>query len=184
MNFLFEVVNNIPILTLKGEEVPELVALLDRDKSNSKALGKSELAVLYHMSRLIGPYSNLSESDKIHTLREIYMPKKLKDSWEPDDTFYKALDRYKVLSYSPEMRMLDAQLTMLNKFTEFFLQVDPNEKDTTGKLVHDPKKLMSMNTESSSAIERVEELREKVLTGESLQKERTRGGQTLNIFGE
>ena len=175
---IFNLVDNEPIITPEGVFVPELKALWDKDTSEGKTKAKKYFIYIYHMSDPRSIYSNYSNQDKHDNLVRDYFNKK---SWEPSKEVLKAIEKYKEMTTTPELRMLNDAIEMSQNLSKHIRELDFAEKNEKGDFINDTNKAIMYLKSLGPAVESLEKLRLKVEKGID-SKNNNRGGEELNMF--
>lgn len=115
-------------------------ALWDRDKSKLKDKAKFELGYVWFMEDYKSDFVDIIDPEERseHVLKALNTPK----GWKPDNVVDKARAFYKEFYdyYVSYQALNDAKMT-LRKVSQFISQADPAERNNSGGLVFDVKKL-------------------------------------------
>lgn len=175
-------------------EIEEFRALIRRDRGSpgdsqgrSKQRAARELAYIYHLNSHDSPYANYApDIRREHIVRDLFP---LDWNWSPDEILEAAEAKYRELTKTHLIRLLDAANLAVIKLTQYFENVsfEPQRierdgqvffeeadkaKEVIGNLGNMPKVIASLRT-----------LREEVEREQS-ESARLKGGVKLNKYNE
>ena len=153
--------------------------LWDRDKSKDKQIAIAELSFIYFFADYKSDFSDILDEHK--RAEEILDAISLPKGWKPDAAVYAAIKFYQDRSYTVTMRMLESAHKAINKLNKYFDNVNPLEKDSQGKLVHDAKKLVDTIGNLGKVVDGLKELEDRVKK-EKEKKGRLRAGREKGLF--
>lgn len=146
---IFDLINNEPRINIEGIFIPEFRAIWENDKSKDKAKASKCLSYVYFVSDFSSPYAKQTEDEKIISCKKDYLNFELSTKeWELVNN---AVNKYKELQETHSMRLLASAKFAINKLTEYFYSIDFEERDLSGKPVHNSRDL-SINLEKVGKI--------------------------------
>jgi len=166
---------NKVIVSPEVRVVPEFAHILKRDKDRFKKQAFKEFAFIYFMADYRSVYNDLPEEEKYQKIRKDY----LDEEFGIDDSILKAIEKYKMLQETTTMKMLKAARVACQKLEEYFLTVDLNERDDSGKVVNKSTDLAA-NIKAIGAINDSLNKVEAQIKKEQASGERFRGGAIIN----
>ena len=164
-------------------QIPSLVHLEKTHKSKQK--NNPLLMYMFHILHPNSILDSLELSERIKAARQLLDLTK-EDCEHPD--LLKALADYDtILSADLALKMMRSVTNGVTRLTEYFDNVDFNKTIQSGpqlgKLLHDPKTLISAVKDSREALQQVEALRKDVLESLKVKKEvESRGGVDTGNF--
>ena len=118
---LFDIVKNEIVLSPYALAVPVFKKIWDRDKSKTKDKAYKELTYVVFICDFYSPYRDIPEFERYLTVTvDVFKDKE----WEPDSLVEEAIDKYKKLQETPNMRLLKATKSTLEKMAEYFENID------------------------------------------------------------
>ncbi len=175
---IFHLEGDIPVIKPQGVFVPELKAIWDKDKSAGKTKAKKYFIYIYHMVNMKSVYADQPLEDRHNTLVRDYFGKK---TWEPTKEVTKAMEKYRDLITTPEMRLLQDAVNMANNLSKHIRELNFSEKNEKGDYINDTNKAIGYIKALGPAVESLEKLRLKVEKGIN-EKNNNRANVELNMF--
>lgn len=159
--------------------IPEFLAIWERDKTPAKLTAKSELLYIYHMNSYHSIYRDYPIDKKETYIINDFVGKK---DWKPDELIQVAMTRYKEHQYNSSfaLQFLDSQLFSLKQIIEYNYSVDFSERDVKGQPVYKPEIIIKNASEAGKVIQSLEVLRDKVEKEMSLNTSKIRGKGKVN----
>lgn len=119
---IFDLVNNEPIITIEGLNIPEYKAIWEADKTEGKLRASQYLPYVYHMADYESSYNRLSTEIREKSCKEDYIiDEPTEEEWELINA---CIDKHKKLKETRSSRLLDAAEFAVDKFTEYFYSID------------------------------------------------------------
>lgn len=176
------------LLTLKNNKVevspealmiPEFKSLWSLDSTSTKANALKQLAYVYFLCDYNSVYQSFPKdkrSDKIrqdlgHGNGKIRLRRGCR----------KAIEKYEELQNTPSMKFLESARDALEAMTEYFNNIDFNERDSKGNPVYKATEVTRCLKDAGGMIESIQKLKEKVKT-EIYEKVMARGKTEINPF--
>lgn len=157
---LFQFTNHVVTFSPQALALKPFKALWDRDKSKDKKRAIGELSFLYYLVDYRSDFSNIidEETRYAEVLRVINLGK----TWKPDKKFEAAKELYVELQKTPAIEALEAVRIGLDKINQFMKDVDLNEKNDRGQLLHKPSDIMAMAKMLEPALDSLSKVEERV----------------------
>lgn len=154
-------------------------ALIDRDSSKNKEVGKKELLYIYHMEDPRSDFSDIMDDDtkKKQIIDNIKFPK----GWKEDKVVLASRAFYKERQETMSIRLYKACKIAVDKIEQFFIKFDINERDEKGKPIFNINQINSVIKEIGTTIDNLEKLEQKVKRDLSV-KNNVRGSKTKALF--
>jgi hypothetical protein len=124
------------ILTLENGEIklteellliPEFKVIWDKYENKEKA--RKEFLFIYFFADHASQYKNYDEDERSKVLSNDF-------GVIPDEDTFKAISKYRDMSYTFNMRFLEDALYAANKTRDYFRSVDYSSKDEKGNLLY------------------------------------------------
>ncbi len=145
------------------------------DKSKTKDNAKNEIAIVYMLAHHESPYRKYSEGEKIKCISE-----EMFNAKELPERVFKAAEKYKELTQTPLISLLESQEEAINKLSNYFKSIDWSERDKSNKPVYSPKEVSSTIKDTAGIAKALREIKQQILTeSDSSQIE---GGGELGDF--
>ncbi len=177
-NSIFDIVNDSPVITPQALFIPEFKKIWDRDKSPEKQKAQAELAYIYHM---VSPHSVYRETgiNRTSAVRQDYG---FSQDWKPDKAITDAVDKFRILTSTPELRALESAIILSDKLAAYFRNLDFDDIDDKGALVNDPRKAMQNLKDLGGVVQSIVKLREEVEKSLAKKQGEIYGDKELNMF--
>ena len=150
--------------------IPEFANLWNKHKDKEKS--RKEFLFVYFFADYNSPYLNYDVEERKTVLSKDY-------GVTPNEITFAAIEKYKDLNYTFNMRYLDSAINAAKKMQSYFDTVDLKELDNAGRPIHKPSELNKCISEAPKILSSVQTLREKV-ENEILHESRIRGGGNVN----
>jgi len=183
MNSLFEFdginITINPILL----SIDEFEKIWKRDKTKDKRKARKEFIYIYGMvsnelDNIWKDYANLSEREKI-IISDLFN----KTTWVPDRLVIKALEKYKArYPKTPSEILLESAMKSMIKVKDFMDDLDLNERDSQGRLIHNPKTILDTAKQSVKVYMDIKEVIDKIQSNKELANDKLRGGSEEGFF--
>lgn len=184
MNELFEFdgkeITINPILL----SITEFEKIWKRDKTKNKSKVRKEIIFIYGMvsnnkDNIWKDYIRLSEREKIIT-NDLFGED---SAWVPDRAVNNAMEKFKkrYTKNAAELLLETSMLSML-KVKEFLDDIDLNERDGQGRLVHNPKIILDTAKQSVKTYLEIEDVITKINNNKKISKDKLRGGSDAGLF--
>lgn len=159
--------------------IPEFLAIWERDKTPAKLTAKSELLYIYHMNSYHSIYRDYPIDKKETYIINDFVGKK---DWKPDELIQSAMTRYKEHQYNSSfaLQFLDSQMHSLRKVMDYNYNVNFTERDVKGQPVYKLGEITKAATEAGKILQALEALKEKVEKEMSLNTSKIRGKGKVN----
>jgi len=117
---IFDIVNGHVAPTPNALTVPEFKVIWDRDSTEDKSRGIKELSYVAFLvdESMQNPYRAYNYIDRIPVLKRDFL-----DGKDPDDVIEAAVEKYKELSFTTNMRLLKAARAATDKLSEYYEQM-------------------------------------------------------------
>lgn len=138
---LFELENNIVTFSPQTLLLEPFKKLWERDKSKSKMRAKDELAYIWYMEDVRSDFYDIVDEDERHT-EVLKFLTELPSNYTPDDEVKRATREYIRLSEGMAVKLLKDAMVMIHKMRKAMLDTDFDERDKSGKPIHDIDKVM------------------------------------------
>lgn len=122
---LFQLKNNQVIINPEMLLIPEFKTLWGRDKSKDKDNAFRELSYVFFTADFNSPYSSMPENKREGMVIEDFI--KIK-GWKPDADIQKAVDKYKFLSETPSMRLLNSVRGVIDRIHGYLNHADIDDR--------------------------------------------------------
>jgi hypothetical protein len=156
---IFTIRDDQPTITPEGLFIPEFRAIWDADKTEDKSTAIRQLAYVYHMASWGSAYANLGP-EREKEVRKDYLKKgRLTTKMQA------AIHKYQKLQETQEVRLLNAALSMCDKLSIHFENINFDEIDDRGQLVHDSRKAVQNIKDVGKMVESLTKLRKDVQKG-------------------
>jgi len=176
---IFEIRDETPVITTESINIPIFKKIWERDKTKNKTKAAQIYAYIYHCYDPRSVYSNLQRDVRLDIVAEEYMGDV---NYKPDELVLNAIEKYKQLISTPEIRAMQAATIMVDKLSNFFRTVDFSEKDDKGQYVNKTTDAVRNLKDLGNVMKSLEELRKQVEKGLAQSKSNNRGNQELNMF--
>jgi hypothetical protein len=155
--------------------------LFDRDKSKEKKRAVAEISFIYFYCDFKSDFRQILDEDirKFEILKSI---DGLPDKWEIDELVQNAINFYRDRQKTVSMTLLEDAESAAKKVSDFYKDVDLEERDLkSGKLIHDPKKVLDSIKVVPDTIKALRKVREEVMK-DIQPSSSARGSIEKNIF--
>lgn len=181
---MFQLINSKVEIDPNILALPFVKIIWDLDKSKDKSVAYSELSYIFYLIDFKSPYATFDyERRKDLIKRDILKNPKYKESKEVKE----ALVKYRELSFTPSMELLESARGILKKLKDYFDGVNFSNKisDKNGneKLEYEPNDVLKSMDMLSKATESINKLEEKVRK-EISEKSNVRGSRTLTSYSD
>ena len=157
---LFDIVGSEVKLDPRIIAIPSLKKLWDRDKDKAKSKAINELSFVAFLCDYTSPYRDLEEGLKQSTIiQDIF-----KKDWEPDQEVLEAIEKYKQLQQTPNMRLWLSAKNSADKIANYLDDVDFKVMDDFGKPVYSIKELSSTLKDVGNIVKSLQMLERQVQT--------------------
>lgn len=156
---IFQLKDDQPYITAEGVNIPEFKAVWESDKSEDKTTAQKKLAYIYHMSSWASAYSNLGPE------REAEVRKDYLGNIKVDKKMEAAIEKYRKLQMTPELRLLESAFVMTDNLSTHFKTVNFAEEDERGQLKHSSRVAMQNLKDLAKMVESLQKLRKDVQKG-------------------
>ena len=133
---LFELENNVVTFAPQALLLKPFKVLWERDKSKGKARSKDELAYIWYMEDVRSDFWDIVDEDE-RRVEVLKFLTELPPTYKPDNAVKEALKEYKKLSESMSVKILKDTMTMVNNLRISMVKMDFEERDKSGKPIHD-----------------------------------------------
>lgn len=155
---IFDLVNNVPQITIEGLHIPEFTAIWAEDDREDKARASGALAYVYHVGSPKSLYSKYSPEERVKTAYNDYIV----EEWFPEELIQAAIDKLIKLEETPEMRFLKSVEYALQKLEEYNYSIDFNALDDRGKPIYSVRDVVSTVKEAGKLFESIEALKQTI----------------------
>jgi len=184
MNNLFEFdgenIEFNPILL----SIPEFEKLWNRDKTKDKRKARKELIYIYGMlsnepDNIWKDFTDLSKRENI-IIADLFGES---SNWVPDRVLNAAFNKYKDrYPKEPSETLLETLMASMMKLKDWIDTIDLDERDSNGRLIHNPKILVELSTQALKKYMEIEEAIEKIKSNKRLKTDKLRGGADEGMF--
>lgn len=177
---LFEIQNNFPTATVECLMISPFKEIWNRDKTKEKSKAYGELQYIYFSSDFKSLYLAFDKEVREERLVDDFI--KIK-GWKPDQLVVDGMAKYREFQNTPTMRFLQANQSAMESLTEYYLGIDWNELDATGKKPkYDITKVSGSVKQAGDIINNIEKLKEKVAKEQNLNKDKARGDRSGGLL--
>jgi hypothetical protein len=173
---LFQIKDNNVEPTAECLVIPEFAKIWDSDETTAKSKSRAAFAYIFHSVSPLSNYVNVPE-------REVEVRRDFLKSQAPNKMVVAGVTKFKLLTTTPEQRLLDAAFKAADKLAAYLETVDFTSVDAKGTLVHDPHKLVGTLKNIKEVMASLKALREMTEKGQE-EKEGNRADAELNMFDE
>lgn len=151
--------------------------LRDKSKKKSQAILEFSYIVFLKSHKRENPFSGYDENIRESKIIESIFKKE----FIPDDLVLEAckmIDEFEE-NASPSLRFYKANTKALNTLTEFLQEVDLDERDERGKLIHNPNNIQRILDNAPKTLSGHQELKKKIQQ-ELFESSKTRANKSIN----
>jgi len=159
--------------------ISEFNRIIERDDSENKRIAAKELAYIYYMVDWESEFMHLEEERRSQRIIDSLF----EQEWEPDEAVQEGIRKYKELYANDYTEMLDAARDGARKLQNYFRDVDLNEVDDHGKLIHKAKDLAQNLKQVGDIIEGLQDLVELVRKNQTTAN-KNRGDVETNKYSQ
>lgn len=102
-------------------EVEQFENILKR-AGKKKIIAVKEVAYIYHMANPLSPYYNYSETDRAKKLK-VDLFAEINADWEPDDLVKSCIVKYRELTKTPSLHVVDSMLNSLHECNDIVIEI-------------------------------------------------------------
>lgn len=160
-----------------SEEASYIKAFRDlwqRDKTKNKGMALMEFGFIYFMYDPRSEYTYLIDCEDRE--REIRVGLGVPSTWMPDELVLKAIEIYKKLTVTPSSILLEATRKSIDHLATFLQNINLEDRDSRGRLVHSVSQIVSAQKSIPELIEKLTAA-ETALNKELMENSRMRGGE-------
>ena len=154
--------------------------LWDRDKSKGKAKATAELGYIWFMEDVRSDFYDIEDKELRHNEVMKFLVG-LPSDWKPDEKVEEAREFYIKRSETISTVLLKDTLVMLNNLRQSLKSMDFEERDKSGKPIHDPTKALDTANKLPGMIQTIKKIFEEI-EKEGKQGSLMRGGREKAIF--
>lgn len=177
---MFDLKDNKLVLAADQLSVPFIRAIWESDTSKTKEDAFREISYVFHMSDFKSSYASYPENVRREKITaELFKDKK----WKPSKLVEEAIVKYRELSITPTMGLVEDAYCLIDKLRTYFRDVDFSETDEQGKPKYSAKDALSNLGNLGKVVDTVNSLKEKV-DKEITSKTTVRGQKTLTSYSE
>lgn len=114
--------------------IPEFKAIWDRDKARDKDTAMRELGYLYYVADFKSPYAKYPDAERKEKSANDFIRK---SRWKEDEVMKEAIEKYKELQFTPELRLLQSAANKAKEISDYYDKqrvTDDNIKDITASI--------------------------------------------------
>lgn len=146
---------------------PQVLAIKEfkelwKDRLPDREKAVAELSLLFFYIDVRSPLIRLEEDERLKEVLLDIMPDD--PDWKPDKLWNACKDKYVELSRTPSMDSLDSALKVQREIDKFLQEVDLNERDDKGKLIHNVKQIQDMQKALPSTVKALQDVQRLVMT--------------------
>lgn len=154
--------------------------IIERDSSEDKRETARELAYIHFYVHHESPYAQYPKERRGRKVaKDVFED----EDWEPDELIQEGIDKYKELTQSEYIRLLNGARSAANKLIDYFDQLDLNETDKNDKLKYSAKDVINNISKIGDVVEGMDKLKEQIKKHES-RKNDNRAGVETNKYSE
>lgn len=176
---IFEIQNNIPIVTIECLLVPEFKKIWKADKSKDKTNAFNLFCYIYFSIDYKSLYLSFDKETREERLLEDYIGDK---NWKPTQDVLAAMKKYQEFQNTPTMRFLQDNLDAMESMGKYFRSIDWEETTEKGIVKYDITKVATAVKNAGGIIDNIEKLRDKVKKELSLEGSKARGAGTGGLL--
>ncbi|MCT4631294.1 MAG: hypothetical protein N4A76_00990 [Firmicutes bacterium] len=176
---LFQLKDNVVTFHPQALTLKPFKALWDRDRSKTKKNAIEELSFVYFVMDWKSEFADILDfKTRAEEVRKIVISK---EKWELDDKVREACEFYDRLQQTLSMKLLAAARVGIEKIESFLHNVDIEERDRNGKLIHNPTSIQKTINEMGQTVSGLKKL-EDIVKKEQAEDSRIRGGGEVGMF--
>ena len=156
---IFDLENNEPKITILGIHIPEFRVIWEADETPNKEVASQIIPYIYHMVDPKSPYAKLNLESREKTVRKDYINI---EGWQPSQMVQEAMDKYKLLTTTHSMRLLEGALIAADKLADYFKNINFTDMSADGKPIYNAKDLAINLSKVGSIVTSLQELKAKV----------------------
>lgn len=180
---LFNIEDELPTVSSEARLIKEFNVIITRDRGSKgdvqarkKKQACKELAFVYYISDHKSPYLLYPEHERE---KRIIRDLDLQDGWKVDEEIKNAIDKYKELTETLSVRILESSRGAAIKLIQYLDNVDYAAKDGKGNLVYKANDVVKVISQTSDLISGLESLEERIKKEQGAKKSKIRGGEEL-----
>ena len=155
--------------------VTKEIKAIDVFKKISEKENSDELfSFIYHIADWSSPYADLDEEEREERVKE-----EILEGEEPSELLLNAVERYRELTKTPSLRLLESARKGARSLRDYFEHIDPALADNPGR---EAKDLMNNLTKVGDLLNKFDEW-EEIITKEK-DKKKTRKGVQINKYNK
>jgi len=175
---LFTLANNYPIISPEALLITDFANIWNRDKTKDKSVATKELAYVYFLCDYKSIYNTYpSEIKEERIIEDVF-----KGKYKPDKLVLVAIDKFKELNNTFNMRFLQSARRALEESMAYYNNVDYTLKDTKGKFIYNIKEVTNSIKDCSGVLDTLDKLIDKVSKEQQLKESKQRGGGEGGFF--
>lgn len=176
---LFEMHEGMLIISPEVLGIQVFKKIYTRDKTKAKTKAFEEFSYIYFFADFKSDFSDIVDEDKRQeAIIESVIT--IKD-WKPDELILEAVNLYFDRSNTVTSALLDDAKSAVKKISKFLKNIDLNERDDKGKLVHNASQVAKTIGDMSNIVENVATLEQKVKK-EQEEDNNMRGARKKSLF--
>ena len=177
---LFELEDNVVTFSPQALLLKPFKALWERDKSKGKAKALDELAYIWYMEDVRSDFYDIVDEDE-RRVEVLKFLTELPSDYTPDEKAEEALKAYAKLSEGMSVKILKDTMIMVNNLRAAMVNMDFNEKDKSGKPVHDFGKAMDLAGKTPDLLKKLKDIYREI-EKEAQEQHLLRGGRLKAVF--
>lgn len=177
---LFEMKDGMLSVSLEALGIKVFKKIWDRNKKAKKSIVFEEFSYIYFFCDFKSDFADIVDEEERE--KEIIDAVMGTDSkWKPDALIKEAMEVYVERSSTITSTMLDDAKSAVSKISKFLKNIDLEEKDDRGKLIHNAKNIAGVIGDMSNIVENIDKLEQKVKK-EQQEASNMKGNRKKSIF--
>lgn len=177
MKELFDIENNVVVFAPQTLAIKEFKDIWDKDKSKDKNMAFKEMSYIFYKHDYRSVYSRYFEEEReIRIIEDLQLV-----NWKADSKVKTAEDKYKELSKTQSMGLLEDAEFSIEQLRFYFRNINFIKVDNNGKPLYTAKDLMANIKQLGQVIKGIKELKEEIKKEEQ-SSNAMRGGREKSAF--
>jgi hypothetical protein len=178
--FEIDTETQMPVLIAEARTITVYKDIIEADPSSDKIIAMKELAYVYWSSVFDSSYDCYDELEKkLKIKNDVGLP----EDWRPSELVKAACDFYTESQKTLSWKYMNSTKSAVDSISEYLLNINLDEKDRKGMLVHDVVKVKNTIKEMPEMVKSLNSIKQMV--AEELKEEiGNRAGRRTNKFNK
>jgi hypothetical protein len=170
----------MPVIVAEARMIKHYQDIINADKNKDKILAMKELAYVYWHSVFDSQYDVYDDLEKLaRIINDVGLPQ----DWKPSELVISACEFYKESQKTLSWKYMESTKSAVDSISEYLFNIDLNEKDRKGELVHDVVKVKNTIKEMPEMVKSLNSIKQMV--AEELKEEvGNRAGRRTNKYSK